>query len=256
MRVVRWQDVTPHMRRITLTGRSLDYLDSPSMHVRLLFPTEQAQEWPYTGADGRLAWRPGQHPMISRVYTIRNVRADIEEVDIDFVLHGDEGVASGWAAHVGIGQAIGLAGPIGRRIPEADWYLLAGDETALSPMARIIEQLPGHAQGIAVIEIDGPDEEQTIDGPPGLTIRWVHRNGGTAGQSSLLQEAALSVAIPANANIFCWLGAERASFVRIRDHWLDRCKIDKSQTLAVAYWRYGSEQFKAEAPTSAAQAAG
>ena len=244
--VARWTDVTPHMRRITFSGHNLTHFDSGSLHARLLFPVDGAHVWPATTADGRLRWAPGEKKMPSRVYTVRHLRTDLGEIDIDFVLHGDEGVASGWAAHVKEGDAIGIFGPIGRIIPRVDWYLLVGDETALSPIGRILEHLHDDARGVALLEVDDAGEEQPLQAPKDVAIRWLHRNGMTAGQSSMLAEATLAQPIPTNEKVFCWVGAERSTFQQVRDHWRDRCKIGMAQSLAVPYWRFGSEQFKDE----------
>jgi putative hemin transport protein len=244
--VARWTDVTPHMRRITFSGQSLTHFDNGGLHARLMFPVDGAHVWPRTTADGRMRWAPGEKKMPSRAYTVRHLRTDLGELDIDFVLHGDEGVASRWAAHIKEGDAIGIFGPIGRIIPKADWYLLVGDETALSPIGRILEYLHDDARGVALLEVADPGEEQSLQAPKGVTIRWLHRNGAHAGRSSLLTDAALSQPIPAGDKVFCWIGAERSTFQQVRDHWRDRCKIGMSQSLAVPYWRFGSEQFKDE----------
>ncbi|WP_205619945.1 siderophore-interacting protein [Dasania marina] len=38
-----------------------------------------------------------QHSAATRTYTVRNYREAINELDVDFVLHGDGGPASAWA---------------------------------------------------------------------------------------------------------------------------------------------------------------
>lgn len=62
----------------------------------------------------RTGWRlpPGvaeaQH---ARSYTVRRWRADVHELDVDFVVHGDHGFASRWAAAVRPGDTVGFLGP-------------------------------------------------------------------------------------------------------------------------------------------------
>ena len=62
---------------------------------------------------------------------------------IDFVLHGD-GPAASWAANAVAGSLVGQGGPRGSLVvsDDFDWYLLAGDETALPSIARRLEELP------------------------------------------------------------------------------------------------------------------
>ncbi|MGC8383232.1 siderophore-interacting protein [Pseudomonas aeruginosa] len=61
-----------------------------------------------TGAQPRARRRP---PM--RTYTIRALRREAGEVDIDFVLHGETGPASRWAAHARPGERLVMSAPDG-----------------------------------------------------------------------------------------------------------------------------------------------
>jgi NADPH-dependent ferric siderophore reductase len=106
---------------------------------------------------------------------------------VDFVLHGD-GPASSWAAQAEVGQKIVIGGPRGSMIiPDAfDWYLLAGDETALPAIGRRLEELPAAARAVAVIEVASKEEEQLLRTNAQAEIIWVHRNGAEAGNNDLL----------------------------------------------------------------------
>src|SRR6185312_3698850 len=99
------------MVRITLGGPALRgfFVEEPGEIVTLL--------WPAPGADlvlPEVGWRfpPGvadaQH---ARNYTVRFWEPDTHLLDIDFVLHGDHGLASRWAAAVRPGDPLGFAGP-------------------------------------------------------------------------------------------------------------------------------------------------
>ncbi|WP_296550835.1 siderophore-interacting protein, partial [Rhodococcus sp. (in: high G+C Gram-positive bacteria)] len=67
-----------------------------------------------------------------RTYTVRRVDEAAREIWIDFVVHGDQGVAGPWARSVQPGTDVVVRGPGGgyRPDPAADFHLLAGDETA------------------------------------------------------------------------------------------------------------------------------
>ena len=99
--VVRTEQITPHMRRITLAGDDLDGFVSPAHddHVKLFFPAP-GQTIPCfpCWAMGRIpsSMREGARP-IARNYTPRRYDAERRELEIDFVLHGD-GPAASWAA--------------------------------------------------------------------------------------------------------------------------------------------------------------
>ena len=72
-----------------------------------------------------------------REYTPRRIDLVANELDIDFVLHGD-GPASTWAAQAAPGQTLDIAGPRASMVvPDLfDSYLLIGDETAIPAIGR------------------------------------------------------------------------------------------------------------------------
>lgn len=238
MQVVRVEDITPHMRRVTLTGNDLArFASDANLHVRLFFAPEGREPvWPTRGPDGLTRpIEPECRPFV-RKYTIRRVDPDKSEVDIDFVLHADAGPGSDWAKRATPGDLIGMAGPGGRTAKPAGWMLLAGDETALPAIARILESLPSHTKGHAIIEIAGPDERMQLEGPGGMSIEWILRTGA----SSALHAAVIAIPVPEGSSRFCWAAAEFDTIQAIRRHWRDHCALGKDEQLAVAYWRRGS----------------
>ncbi len=54
---------------------------------------------------------PANQRPAMRTYTIRHLRAEQGEVDIDFVLHGETGPASRWAIRSGVGEPIQIVAP-------------------------------------------------------------------------------------------------------------------------------------------------
>lgn len=248
MTVLRVADITPHVRRITLTGANLKRFESDSLHVRLLFPPEGVHppEWPKPGRNGRPAWPPEERRPVQRVYTIRRIDAAAAEMDIDFVMHAAPGIASGWAAEAKAGQVVGLLGPGGREIKPADWVLLAGDETAIPAMARLLERLPAATTGHAFIEAEDEQEVQSLTHPAGVTVTWLFREGREPGRNDLLADAILAAQWPGHDNVFAWLGAEEATARRIRKHWRDERGLERGKFLAVGYWKHGETAEEAE----------
>ena len=140
--VLRVTDLTPRMRRITVGGPELQGFTSLGSddHIKLLFacsPEEQQT------IDARGMGRDGGVRPTMREYTPRRVDLLTQELDIDFVLHGD-GPASTWAAQAAPGQTLDIAGPRASMVvPDIfDSYLLIGDETAIPAIARRLEELP------------------------------------------------------------------------------------------------------------------
>ncbi|MFI1913121.1 siderophore-interacting protein [Nocardia sp. NPDC020380] len=159
--------LTDHLIRVHLGGpgfASFHPNEFTDAYVKLVFP----------GPDGETV----------RTYTVRSVDPAAEEIAIDFVYHGDEGVAGPWAAAAEPGDTIELMGPGGAYAPraDADWYLLAGDESALPAIAAACAALPSDAVGSVFVEIAGPADELAFVHPEGVDLTWVHRGDTAPGQ--------------------------------------------------------------------------
>ncbi len=89
---------------------------------------------------------------IVRTYSIRAVRPEQAEVDIEFAIHDHRGPAVDFARQAKIGDKIGISNPGGPKpmLPAADFYCLAGDPSSLPALAALLENLPQHSAGRAV----------------------------------------------------------------------------------------------------------
>ncbi len=234
-------DLSPRMRRITFAGRDMARFHGEEIHVRLLFPPAglARPEWPTPGKNGRPSWPPEERRPATRVYTIRDFDKEHGTVDIDFVLHGEHGVAGRWASTARPGQIIGMMGPGGGEPEPAAWHLFAGDETAIPAIARHLQALPAPTRGVVLIEIADRAEEQALTLPAGMTLTWLHRNGAEAGRNTLLLDAIRAVAIPENAEgCQFWLGAEAATAQAVRALWRDELHLPRRAVRALAYWHH------------------
>src|SRR4051794_17781927 len=99
--VQRSRRLTPAMVRVVLGGPDLAALpvgEHTDAYVKLIFPPPGA---PYQTAEEFAAMREGlaaEHRPALRTYTIRGYDEAAGELTLDFVVHGDEGLAGPWAA--------------------------------------------------------------------------------------------------------------------------------------------------------------
>jgi NADPH-dependent ferric siderophore reductase len=237
--VVHVSDVTPSVRRVVLSG-SPAAVAAAGPTVSLLVPRvgDGAPRWPQVAKDGRIVWPDGAHGVSLRSYTARRQDPDAGLVEIDFVLHGD-GPAAAWAAAAVPGALLASAGggSLGER--PAGHLLLAGDETALPAIGRILAAAEPSAVGTALLEVAGPAEEQPLPAPPGVAVRWLHRDGTPPGESTLLVDAVAALDRPPGDDVFAWVGAESAAVRAIRSDLRGRWGLGRAQHHAIGYWRRG-----------------
>ncbi|MBB2494231.1 siderophore-interacting protein [Aquipseudomonas ullengensis] len=232
--VLRVTDLTPRMRRITLGGPELAGFISLGSddHIKLFFAQNAAEQAALETL--QLASKgndDGPRPAM-RDYTPRRYDAALNELDIDFVLHGD-GPASTWAEQAAPGQHLYVGGPRGSMIvPDSfDSYLLIGDETALPAIARRLEELPANRQVLALIEVANAAEQQTLRSAANVEIHWLHRE---AGQDLL--SAVKGVSLP-GGSLYSWVATESALSRRIRRVLLDDFAVNEDFLKAAGYWK-------------------
>ena len=210
--------ITPHMRQIVFSGEDLGRFDRmDQLHCRLIFqPKGTLQpEWPGLDANGHIVWPEGRK-LETRVYTIRAIDAAKGEVTIDFALHPQAGPATRWAMEAAPGDIVGMVGPAANGLEPAEFYVLAGDETALPGIARILEALDRSATGHVFIEVSCPEEVQQLACPSGISVNWLFRDGKPAGTTSLLEDAVRAVSWPTDlSSASFWGGCEHGAFRRI-----------------------------------------
>ena len=240
-------EVSPTMRRITLAGAELgsfskDGFDIPSFrsegpddHVKILLRD------PKTGAlnlpkqlEGTLDWSTGRPT--GRSYTPRGFRPESGELQLDFVLHG-HGPAGNWAANAKPGDLLHIAGPKSSLlVPEdADWYVLAGDETALPAIANWLEILRPDAKVAAFIQVTSPDARIDLKAPTGAMIEWLV---DPELKAETLTEALRRFAWWEGEG-FVWGAAEREAVKLLRRYLLDERGHDRDALDVVAYWHKG-----------------
>ncbi|MEV0924850.1 siderophore-interacting protein [Streptomyces spongiicola] len=240
-RVLRTERITPHMVRLVLGGEGLASfaLEGFTDHyVKVVFPApDTAYPEPFDMARIREEFPRDRWPS-TRTYTVRSFDAVHRELVIDFVVHGDEGLAGPWAARVRPGETVRLLGPGGGYAPDpaADWHLLAGDESALPAIAAALEQMPRGARVHALVEIAGPEEEQKIATPDGVTVSWLHRGARPVGEA--LIAAVRELGFPAG-DVHAFVHGEAGAVRELRRHLRLERGIPRERLSVSGYWRTG-----------------
>jgi NADPH-dependent ferric siderophore reductase len=238
--VVRVEQLTPHVRRITFGGPELSgfSIGGPAEHMKVFFP-KSGEERPvlptWIGCPPEGAERP-----ISRTYTPRRWRPDALELDIDFVTHGD-GPGSTWARNAEPGRFAAVSSPKSAYAidPPVSRYIIAGDDAAVPAIGTILEALPAHARAEVYLEVDDAGEQQQLDSAAATDIVWLHRGAGHEAASGLLIEQTLRALPLPDAETHIFVACEASVMRDIRRYLLNERGLGRSQVYTHGYWKLG-----------------
>lgn len=182
--------------RLTFTGPQLTNFGTACLdqRIKLVFGTTDQTAGLLNHSDWLTWWRevPNTQRPPMRTYTVRNVRPEHAQVDVDFVTHGTAGPASRFALEAPLGADLVIIGPdahhpgahtdgIAWKPASATHFLIAGDETALPAIANIVRSLPPESLGLAAIEVPTAADRHHLPCPPGVELTWLPRDGTPRG---------------------------------------------------------------------------
>ncbi|MCD2443034.1 siderophore-interacting protein [Agromyces sp. SYSU K20354] len=236
--------ISPHFVRVTIGGERL----REWRHVgfdqwfRLAVPTSGdtrfdnlAGTFDMAGYLKYLMLPRSTRPVI-RNYTVREFRPELLEMDIDFVVHGDDGVAGPWAAGLPIGQEVALIDQgCGFRRVEADTTLLIGDESALPAVGGILRDLPRDASGHALIEVADLGDRQEVTAPEGMSVHWIVRRPDVAVGATALEH--LRELPPFSGSVNAFAAGESKLATGARRHLVNERSVPKANVAFCGYWR-------------------
>lgn len=243
-RVERVERLTPHMVRVVLGGEGLATFDtngSTDSYVKLLFPAPTPEDPETFDLDAARAELPREQWPVTRTYTVRTWDPVAREMTLDFVHHGDLGLAGVWAAGARPGDRLRFLGPGGAYAPdpEADWHLLAGDESSLPAIAAALDHLPEGATAHVFLEVENAAEEQKLTEGENVHVRWLHRGEDVPGSS--LVPAVRALEFP-DGRLHAFVHGE-AGFVRdLRRMLRVELGLAKEQLSISGYWRLGRNE--------------
>ena len=243
LQVRRTERLTPHMIRVVAGGDDLatfpdtGYTDR---YVKILFPRPGVAYPEPFDMDAVRAGLPREQWPAVRTYTVRAFDPATRELVIDFVHHGDAGLAGPWAATARPGDPLLLLGPGGAYVPDADadWHLLVGDESALPAIGAALERVPAGVPVHALVEVDGPADEQPLTSPGRLNVAWCHRDRARPEQ---LVAALAALAFP-DGRVHAFVHGEAALVKALRRHLLEERDVPREHLSVSGYWRRGDDE--------------
>jgi NADPH-dependent ferric siderophore reductase len=207
-RVLETRQLTPQMIRVVLGGAGLRGFGAGEFtdhYVKL-----------------RIAER-------TRTYTVRDW--DGERLTIDFVVHGDEGVAGPWAAAARPGDELELRGPGGAYTPDpdADWHLMVGDSSVIPAIAASLRRVPEGVPVHVLLAVDGTEEQQPLTTPGDLHLRWLP-------DDDALVAAVAGLDFPAGS-VHAFVHGEASAVREIRRHLLVDRGLPRAALSISGYWK-------------------
>lgn len=256
LEVRRTERLTPHMIRVVAGGDELSaFPETPhtDRYVKILFPRPGVRYPEPFDMDAIRAGFPREQWPAMRTYTVRALDHAAGELTIDFVHHGDVGLAGPWAAAARPGDVLRLAGPGGAYAPdpEADWHLMVGDESALPAIAAACERVPAGVPVVAVLEVADAAEEQELACSGVLHATWLHRR---AGEPDQLLEAVRSLEF-APGRVHAFVHGEAGIVRGVRRHLVDERGVPRELLSVSGYWRRGVDEDGWQAEKAAERAA-
>ncbi|MEV0484748.1 siderophore-interacting protein [Streptomyces sp. NPDC050508] len=254
LQVVRTDRLGPSLVRVSFAGDDLAYFLSDgcdqSLSLFLPQPGQLEPAVPYELGDGWWqGWRelPDDVRAVMRSYTLRGLRRDPDEIDIDFVLHEPAGPASRWASLAAPGDRVVLLGPaiadnraIRFRPPEdADLVVVWGDETAVPAVSAILETLPAGTRARVWLEVQHLGDIQDLATEADAEVTWLVRGDGGAKGSPMALGALRDTQLPPAERPYVWIAGESGQVKALRRHFVGERGFDRRRVTFVGYWRQG-----------------
>ena len=219
--VTHRERLTPNMVRMTIGGESLE--DFPEGfeggYIKLVFPADEK-------------------PVV-RSYTIRHHDVVSQSLVMDMVAHGDTGPAAAWANRVQPGDRVSIQGPgpCQNIDTTADWFLIAGDMSAIPAISVNLAKLPASARGYVALEVISEADKIDLDLPPGIDLRWIV-NPDPESTNSMLEDTVMSLPW-LEGRVSAWVAGEFSASRALRQYFRHAKQLPKDQMYVSCYWKIG-----------------
>jgi NADPH-dependent ferric siderophore reductase len=240
--VLSVERLSPAMVRVVLGGPGLADFQAGEFtdhYVKLQVPPPGASYSAPFDVEEIRARLPSEQWPRTRTYTVQSWDAEGGHLSIDFVIHGDSGVAGPWAAAARPGDTIQLQGPGGAYAPDpdADWHLMVGDSSVLPAISASLERISAGVPVHVFVEVDGPEEERELLTPGELHLTWVHQSAAAQhGDNSPLCQAVSELAFP-DGRVQCFVHGEASAVRDVRRHLLADRGLPRDALSISGYWK-------------------
>jgi len=282
VRVSAIRELSPHFTRVTFSDAELQFFgtDRLDQRIKVVLPLENHGYATFLmDAEWYSHWRtlPDDERNVFRTYTVRDVRPETGELDVDFVSHGDGGPAARWLLTAAVGDELVIVGPDARSRDShvgIDWrpgaaksVLLVGDETATPAICAILESLDPSITAHAFIEVPSAADFLPIDthakvtwlargeasGLEAAVRSWVSENpaaftSALARSAQVLEEIDVDLELlwdspeEATVEFYAWLAGESAIIKSLRRFLVSETGIDRTRVAFMGYWRLGKAE--------------
>jgi len=224
--------VAPSFLRIEMDCADTKRLaEGRGMHFSLLLPPEgRVPLWPRLDANGRTVMPDGPDRLHRAVYTFVNLDPARSRFNFDLFEH-DGGRVTAWARKAQRGDIVGISGPGGGDFPPGQTVLLAGDETALPAVRRILTQSGPGRRGRVLMEVGADDDICDLPRPGGMDLTWIIRNRGET-----LWNHLATADPPEGPDRYVWIAAEKALVRKAKARFRDSLGIGPKEGYFAYYW--------------------
>lgn len=257
--------ISPNFTRVTFTTPEFKNISTAGLdqRIKLVIPYNTEQGWHnnYDHLQLQQNWyqqwqkTPTQQRNPLRTYTIRQVRPNQAEIDVDFVNHQTQGPASIWLKNAKIGNKMLIIGPDNRsknwqsgtnwQPNTAKQVLLVGDETATPAICAILESLNKTITAEAFIEIPHKKDIPQLTTHPNCKITWLPRANEPHGKkltNNITKWAQNTPPTTKQNHFYAWLAGETSTVTNIRRFLIKECSLNKNTIDFMGYWRKGKAE--------------
>ncbi|HEY7814687.1 MAG TPA: siderophore-interacting protein [Nakamurella sp.] len=241
MTVTAVRTLTEPVRRITFRAPEFgEFIPAVRTSTSRIFPARPGAELVMPNADKvnvrtAVAQIPEAQRPEMRWYTVRALRPEAAEIDVDIVVHGDSGPGSAWALRAVPGDRVGFraSGSCYRTPTGRGPKLFVADETAMPALYSVPESLDSTAGVAALLEL--PDASYDTPLTADVRPQVVLRGSDAPGSAALTRLAELDLP----KQTYAWACGESSLATGVRRHLVKNNLADRRSIMFSGYWKLG-----------------